>query len=121
MAYLRTLLNAARERLDSPMGRFLLLLSCVLVFSFAFHAKVAIYHHPGHVDGSTASKMWPTSGKIESAVSGAELTVFWLFAFLLLVVCAPTQRRYAIMRRSPVRLANQESHSGRFQRPPPQQ
>lgn len=114
-------MNAARERLGSPAGRILLVLACVLVFSFAFHAKVAIYHHPGRVDGSTASKMWPASGKLESSQVNPELMAFLLFAVLPFLLCVPAQERYAAMRRSPILLPSQEFHSTRFQRPPPQQ
>jgi hypothetical protein len=120
MTFLRTILRAARERLDSPAGRILLVLSCVLVFSFAFHAKVAIYHNPGHPDGSTASKMWPAGGKLESGVLGPELMVVGLLAVLLLVLCAPAQQRLAAMRRSPILLPRDGFRSERFQRPPPQ-
>ena len=119
MNFLRTLLKAARERLDSPLWRFLLVLSCVLVFAFAFHAKVAIYH-PGHIDGSTASKMWPAGGKLESGQAGPELMVFYLFALFLFVLCVPTQRRLAAMRRSIALPVSRQFYSQRFQRPPPQ-
>jgi hypothetical protein len=119
MTFLRTILRAARERLDSPAGRILLVLSCVLVFSFAFHAKVAIYHHPGHLDNSTSSKMWPAGGKLESGLLGPELMVFCLFACLLFVLCPPAQQRLAAIRRSPILLPRDEFRSKRFQRPPP--
>jgi hypothetical protein len=120
MSCLRTLLKAAQERLDSRSGRLLLVLSCVLVFSFAFHAKVAIYHHPGHIDGSTASKMWPAGGQLESGLAGTELTVLWLCAFLFMLMTLPAQRRLAV-RRSAVPLPRtQQFYSKRFQRPPPQ-
>jgi len=120
MANLRTILKAARERLDSPAGRILLVLSCVLVFSFAFHAKVAVYHDPGHLDGSTASKMWPASGKLESGVLAPGLAAFWLLALLVLLLCLPAQRRLAIVRRPPIFVARQAYFAKRFQRPPPQ-
>lgn len=113
-------MKAARERLDSPAGRILLVLSCVLVFSFAFHAKVAIYYHPGQIDGSTASKMWPAGGKLECGLLGPELMTFCLFACLLFVLYPPAQQRLAAMRRSPILLPRDEFRLKRFQRPPPQ-
>jgi hypothetical protein len=113
-------LRAARERLDSPLGRFLLVLSCVLVFSFAFHAKVAIYHYPGHIDGSTASKMWPAGGQLESGVAGADLIVLWLCAFLFMLMTLPERRRLAFKRNPCLLPTRREFRRKTFQRPPPQ-
>jgi hypothetical protein len=119
MTLLRTLLKAARERLDSPLGRFLLVLSCVLVFSFAFHAKVAIYHQPGHIDGSTASKMWLSGGKLEPETAGPGLMLFW-FSTLLLLLLPPLADHYFVRTHAPERVPlSAEFHGSRFQRPPP--
>jgi hypothetical protein len=121
MGYLRTVLRYARERLDSPYWRFLLLLSCVLVFAFAFHAKVAVYHNPQHVDGSTSSKLWLNADKMQTPASQADVAVFWLLSLLTLLICLPEIRAWQTFRRAPVSSPLNQLNLRRFLRPPPRQ
>lgn len=119
MARLRILLRAARKHLDSPGGRFLLLLSCALVFLFAFHAKTAIYNNPSHIDGSTASKMWLTGTKLECDISASDAFAVWIFALFLLVVVPSMERRFENLRLAPVAVPRNQVYLERFFRPPP--
>ena len=121
MARLRTLLRAAREHLDSPFGRFLLLLSCVLVFLFAFHAKTAIYHNAGHIDGSTSSKLWLSGSKLESDFSAPTNLILWIFAFLLLLLVPNRKRRVRDLRHAAIPVPRHQVFLKRFFRPPPTQ
>jgi len=119
MHFVRTLLKAARERLDSPLGRFLLVVSCVLVFTFAFHAKVAVYHHSGHPDTSTASKMWLTAdrGQLPTQISEFSVLLFLLW-FSLLVQCQAVRHQQE-HRSRPVPSPLTQLNLRRFFRPPP--
>lgn len=112
-------MRAARKHLDSPSGRLLLLLSCVLVFFFAFHAKTAVYQNPSHLDGSTSSKLWLNGGKIESDVSVLDALILWTIA-LLTFLLRPS--RVAIVRKvhpAPVPAQSRKHYLARFLRPPP--
>jgi hypothetical protein len=119
MAWLRTLVRAAREHLDSPYGRFLLLLSCALVFLFAFHAKTAVYRNPSHIDGSTSSKLWLSGSKPDSDISAPADLAFWTLALLLLLLAPAMERHGQSLRRSPVPVRRNRTYLERFFRPPP--
>jgi hypothetical protein len=119
MGWLRTLVRAARKHLDSPYWRFLLLLSCVLVFLFAFHAKTALYQNPAHIDGSTSSKLWLNGSELDSDMSAPIGLPFWIFAFLLLVAAPSLERPFETLRRTLVPIAGNRIFLKRFFRPPP--
>lgn len=119
MSRLRTLLRRASKHLDSPYWRFLLLLSCALVFLFAFHAKIAVYHNPGHIDGSTSSKLWLNGSKLDSDVSAPPMLAFWILASLLLWLAPIVERRFEVLRRSAVPVRSNRIFLERFFRPPP--
>jgi len=119
MVSLRTLLKAARERLDSPIWRILLVFSCVLVFSFAFHAKVAGYHHPGHVDNATSAKLWLTGDKPQTRASLSDTALLWFVAWFSLVVASSSFSGYQEHRRRPVPLPLNLRNLRRHLRPPP--
>ena len=111
-------MRAARKHLDSPYWRFLLLLSCALVFSFAFHAKVAVYHNPTHIDASTSSKLWLNGGRMESA-SLAPGPLLLPFAFLLFLFQPTLPRRLPVLRPAPVSSRRKQHSLYWFLRPPP--
>jgi hypothetical protein len=119
MACLRTLVRAARKHLDSPYWRFLLLLSCALVFLFAFHAKTAVYNNAGHLDGSTSSKLWLNGSKLDSDMSAPTTVAFWLLALLFVALSPGVERRFETLRRSPVPVPSNRAFLKRFFRPPP--
>lgn len=112
-------MRAARQHLNSPGGRFILLLSCALVFLFAFHAKTAIYTNPAHIDGSTSSKLWLNGTKLESDISAPAAFAAWIFALLLLVVVPVRERRFGTLRRVPIPVPRNQIYLQRFFRPPP--
>lgn len=119
MLKVRTLLQAARKHLDSPYGRLLLLLSCILLFYFAFHAKTAVYHNPSHLDGSTSSKLWLNGGKLESDVAVFDSLVLWALALLLLLPSISSKQAYPLLRVAPVTVRSKKQYLARFLRPPP--
>lgn len=112
-------MKVARERLHSPTWRLLLVLSCVLVFSFAFHAKIAAYYHPGHVDTSTSSKLWMNGDKAEPGTPLSDGTVLWFVAWVALLVSSAFFYRQQKHRdrpaTSPINLLNLRL----YLRPPP--
>lgn len=121
MKLLRTLLKAAREHLDSPTWRFALVLSCVLVFGFAFHAKVAAYYHPGHVDSSTSSKLWLNGDQAELGTPLSDSVAWWFVAWVALLVGSSSLLflRYQEGRRRPVVLPLNLFNVRHHLRPPP--
>jgi hypothetical protein len=119
MKFLRTLLKAARKRLDSPTWRFLLVLSCVLVFSFAFHAKIAAYYHPGHLDTSTSSKLWLNGGEVQPRTPLSDGAALWFITWVALLVGSSSFYRYQEHRRQPVPWPLNQLDLRRYLRPPP--
>lgn len=112
-------MNAARERLDSPTWRLLLVLSCVLVFSFAFHAKIAAYYHPGHLDTSTSSKLWLNADKAQPRTPMSDGVALWFIAWCALLACASSLYRYQEHRRRPVPSPLNQLNLRHYLRPPP--
>ncbi len=121
MKTLRTLLKAAREHLDSPTWRFLLVFSCVLVFSFAFHAKIAAYYPPGHLDTSTSSKLWVNGDQAELGTPLSDSVALWFVAWVALLVGSSSLlfRRYQERLRRPVPSPLNLFNVHRHLRPPP--
>jgi hypothetical protein len=119
MLKVRALLRAARKHLDSPYGRLLLLLSCVLVFYFALHAKTAVYHNPSHIDGSTSSKLWLNGGKLESDVAVIDALLVWALPWLLVLPRVSGRRFFPVLRCAPVPVPSNKLYLARFLRPPP--
>jgi len=120
MERLRTLLKAAREHLDSPTWRILLVFSCVLVFSFAFHAKIAAYYHPAQLDSSTSSKLWLTGDKAETRTPLSDSTALWFVAWVVVLPVAPSLfHRYQERRRRPVPSPVNLLDLRHYLRPPP--
>jgi hypothetical protein len=105
--------------LDSPWGRLLLLLSCVLVFYFAFHAKTAVYQSPSHLEGSTSSKLWLNGGKLGSDVSVFDSAVLWALTLILLLPSISSKQAFRSVRLVPVSVRNNKQYLSRFLRPPP--
>lgn len=108
---------------DKPLSpvfwRILLLLACVLVFSFALHAKVAIYDHGSQPQPSTSSKLWFTGLRSELPSTTSLASLFGLAAFLIcLNAWQFEQRYYAICETVACELRRQQ-YLHRFLRPPP--
>jgi hypothetical protein len=120
MTLLRTLLKAAREPLNLPSWRFLLALSCVLVFSFAFHAKLAAYYPSGHIDTSTSSKLWLNGDQAEADTPLSDSVAMWFMSWVALLAVSPSVfYRYQEHRRLRVPSALSRFDLPRYMRPPP--
>ena len=68
-------LTAPEKPLSPACLRFLPLVACVLVFAFAAHAKVSVYHQSTQPQTSTSAKLWlsaeKTTGQPLAASDGA--------------------------------------------------
>ena len=108
---------------DRPLNpvfwRILLLLACVLVFSFALHAKVAVYDHGSQPQPSTSSKLWLTGLKTEVPSATSLFTLFWLATFLTCLIFWQFEERYHAVCGSEARELRRQQYLHRFLRPPP--
>lgn len=97
--------------------RLLLLVACVLVFSFALHAKVAVYGQ-SQPQPSTASKLWANGVKVETLATSPTSLVLWLAVFLASVLCESQSSHHYV---SPIAAREWSRHPylHRFLRPPP--
>lgn len=110
-------LTTPARPLNPAIWRLLLVLACVLVFSFALNAKVAGYGQSGP-EASTSSKLWAQDGKFETPDLSSMTTLLWLAAFLAAILLPGRSGRYQeefvvaqAMRR--------QRYLHRFLRPPP--
>jgi len=108
---------------DRPLNplfwRILLLLACVLVFSFALHAKVAVYDHGTQPRPSTSSKLWLTGAKIDLPSTTSLFPLFWLTAFLACLISWRSEPRYHAVSETVARELRRQQYLHRFLRPPP--
>lgn len=109
---------------DKPLNplfwRILLVLACVLVFSFALHAKTAVYGHASP-QPSTSSKLWMSDAQWQPSTVVPSSTLMWLAAFLSYLGCWHNVRRNDA---APVVVAREQwrqQYLNRFLRPPPPQ
>jgi hypothetical protein len=107
------------RRLSTGVWRILLLLACVLVFSFALHAKVAVYDHGTQPQPSTSSKLWLSGLKTESPASSSVFSLFWFAAFLICLISWQAARRYYAVCETVAPELRRQRHLRRFLRPPP--
>jgi len=114
-------LTSPDKPLNSLFWRLLLLLACVLVFSFALHAKVAVY---GHIQPqpSTSSKMWMNGTRFEVPDLTSSAVLLWLAVLSIPLFYRKSAGRFEA---APVALAREpsrrEQYLRRFLRPPPLQ
>jgi hypothetical protein len=108
---------------DRPLNplfwRILLLLACVLVFSFALHAKVAVYEHGAQPQPSTSSKLLLTGLKIELPSASSLFFLFWFAAFLICLISWQREQRYDAVCGTAGRELQRQRYLRRFLRPPP--
>src|SRR5215472_3114277 len=109
--------------LDRPLNpvfwRVLLLLACVLVFSFALHAKVAVYDHGSQPQPSTSSKLWIAGLKPELPSATSLFSLFWFATFLVCLISWRLEQRYHADRVIVARELRRQQYLHRFLRPPP--
>ena len=112
-------LTSPDRPLNPVFWRILLLLACVLVFSFALHAKTAVYDHAAHPQPSTSSKLWLTVLKSELPSATSLTSLLWLGAFLISFISWHFEQRYPAVCETSVRELRQQQYLHRFLRPPP--
>jgi hypothetical protein len=112
-------LTSPDRPLNPVFWRILLLLACVLVFSFALHAKVAVYDHGSQPQPSTSSKLWLTGLKIELPTTASLFSLFWLAAFLTSAIYCQMEPRYHAVCETVARESRRQRYLHRFLRPPP--
>jgi hypothetical protein len=95
----------------------LLVVACVLVFSFALHAKVAVYQH-SQPQASTASKMWTSGAKFEAPALTANLPVLWLLAVVAAMHLSKASWNLSLAP-TKAREIRRQQYLHRFLRPPP--
>ena len=99
--------------------RLLLLACCGLVFLFALHAKVSIYHPGDHVNSANASKLWVNVQKSDPVAIPPSFTFLWFAAFLAYVLCQLCELRWDGGYRVPAPAQLTQLYLHRFLRPPP--
>lgn len=108
-----------KKPLNPVFWRLLLFVACVLVFSFALHAKVAVYEqaqpqpHP-----STSSKLWDNGAKFTLPPMTSGLSLVWLAVSIASLLGWQNSQRF---HRTPVLACKRRHHHylHRFLRPPP--
>lgn len=110
-------LTSPARPLNPVIWRLLLVVACVLVFSFALHAKVAVYEHSGP-QASTSSKMWSNGARFESPVLTLAALLPWLAFLLPYILLFEASRRYHLAPVKVLRLPRQRC-AHQFRRPPP--
>jgi hypothetical protein len=113
-------LTSPGKPLNPVLRRVLLLLAIVLVFSFALHAKLAMYGQSVQPHPSTSSKLWLSSSKLEMlTVPTLPLLVF--AAFLTAFLWRAPVWHYRFVRENPAAESRRRQYLHRRLRPPPLQ
>jgi hypothetical protein len=112
-------LTAPDKPLSPVSWRLLLLVACVLVFAFALHAKVAVYHQSASPQTSTSAKLWISGEKMSGQPLSPSVGLLW-FAMLVLLGFSPrTEARIEVADHAPGVLRARRLFLQRFLRPPP--
>ena len=112
-------LTSPDRPLNPVFWRILLLVACVLVFSFALHAKVAVYDHGSQPQPSTSSKLWLSGLKTELPSTTSLTSLLWLAVFLVCLISWQFEPRYHAVCGTPARELRRRQYLQRFLRPPP--
>ena len=112
-------LTSPDRPLNPVFWRMLLLLACVLVFSFALHAKVAAYDHGSQPQPSTSSKLWLTGLRTELPSTTSLIWLFWLATSLASLISWRFEERYHALCGTVARESRRQQYLHRFLRPPP--
>jgi len=107
------------QPLPPLLWRVLLLLACVLVFSFALHAKVAVYGHSTQPQPGTSSKLWTNGMRFEAPPENPSLPLLWLTLFLVSIIWLTPSSRLQETRVVVARTRSSQQFLHRFLRPPP--
>jgi hypothetical protein len=112
-------LTAPDKPLSPTCWRLLLLAACVLVFAFALHAKVAVYHQSPQPQTSTSAKLWLNGEKVVIQPSFSTFPVLCFAALLFSLFSRPREARYEVAYRTSVPAQASRLYLHRFLRPPP--
>jgi hypothetical protein len=112
-------LTSPDKPLNPVFWRILMVLACVLVFSFALHAKVAVYSGASHPQPSTSSKLWLNGEKLQPLTAVPTVTLAWLATFLISLLCWQNIRSCKEAPAPDVREQGRQQYLSRFLRPPP--
>jgi hypothetical protein len=112
-------LTSPDRPLNPVLWRVLLVLACVLVFSFALHAKVAVYDHGSRPQPSTSSKLWLTGLRTDLPSTTSLISLFWLATFLTGLISWWSEQRYHAVSETVARELRRQQYLHRFLRPPP--
>lgn len=108
---------------DRPLNpwvwRVMLLLACVLVFSFALHAKLGVYATGAQPDPSTASKLWMSDATWHMNTAAPTAPLIWLAVLLSALLWTRQVRRCVAVPIVSVREQRRRQYLHRFLRPPP--
>jgi hypothetical protein len=112
-------LTSPEKPLSPVCWRLLLLVACVLVFSFALHAKVAVYQQSTQPQTSTSHKLWLNGEKTAIQPLSLSASVLWLAPLVFWLFSSKTEMRPATIDRTSGMLRERQLYLHRFLRPPP--
>lgn len=108
------------DRHWSPASwRILLLMACVLVFAYALHAKVAVYHQSSQPQTSTSEKLWLNVEKMNPQPIAPGVVVLWFAAFVVCLFREHIASRHEDVYGVPALARARQYYLHRFLRPPP--
>ena len=112
-------LTSPEKPLSPACWRFLLLVACVLVFAFAVHAKVSVYHQSTQPQTPTSAKLWLNAEKTTGQPLAPSVSVLWFATLLFWVFSSRYESRFAVPVCDPVVVRARQHFLQRFLRPPP--
>jgi len=112
-------LTSPSKPLNPVCWRLLLLTACVLVFAFALHAKVSVYHQSPQPQTSTSAKLWMNVQKLASQPPSVSGRALWLAAFMVWLLSLRPGLRVAVVDPTPGIVRARQLYLQRFLRPPP--
>ncbi len=103
-----------------PIGwRLLLPAICVLVFVFALHAKLAVYHQSSQPQTSTSDKLWLNGEKATVPPIFPGIGGMWSAALVVWLFPQSPEMRPAVIDRAPAVIRAQQVFLYRFLHSPP--
>ena len=108
---------------DKPLSptwwRLLLVAACVLVFTFALNAKVAVYQQSPQPQTSTSAKLWLNGERTEMPPSFPGFLVLCFAALVCSLVSKGRETWQVVAYRTWVPAPASQHYLHRFLRPPP--
>jgi hypothetical protein len=108
---------------DKPLSptcwRLLLLAACVLVFTFALHAKMGVYHQPTQPQTATSAKLWLNGEKMGILPLSLSIGALWFAALMVWLFFPRSEMQLAVVDRTLGVQRARQLFLQRFLRPPP--